>query len=107
MITENSTKNTQAQAFSYFAVAGNMGILIGPLIGGALESPASKFTSTFGRVHFFQDYPYALPGFAAAAFGLSAAILITFFVKEVGTSIAISAMVLMENDRLYTSTPTE
>lgn len=33
MISENSTKKTQARAFSYFSVAGNLGILIGPLIG--------------------------------------------------------------------------
>ena len=33
MITENSTKKTQAKAFSYFAFAGNMGIFAGPLIG--------------------------------------------------------------------------
>lgn len=33
MLTENSTKDTQARVFSYFAFAGNIGILVGPLIG--------------------------------------------------------------------------
>jgi MFS family permease len=33
MLTENSTKHTQARAFSFFAFANNMGIFIGPLIG--------------------------------------------------------------------------
>lgn len=33
MLTENSTKATQARAFSYFAFAGNLGIFVGPLIG--------------------------------------------------------------------------
>jgi MFS family permease len=84
MLTENSTKKTQARAFSYFAIAGNMGIFFGPLIGGALESPADKFSSTFGRVRFFHDYPYALPGIVTAFTGLSAAILVSIFVKEVG-----------------------
>ncbi|KAF2688503.1 MFS general substrate transporter [Lentithecium fluviatile CBS 122367] len=82
MITENSTKKTQARAFSYFAFAGNLGLFVGPFVGGALERPADKFKSTFGRVQFFHDYPYALPGFAAASFGLSAAVLTTLFVKE-------------------------
>ncbi|ORY10531.1 major facilitator superfamily domain-containing protein [Clohesyomyces aquaticus] len=82
MISENSTKKTQARAFSYFAFVGNWGIFIGPLIGGALESPARKFPSTFGRLQFFHDYPYALPGFLSALFGLSAAILSALFVKE-------------------------
>jgi MFS family permease len=83
MIAENSTKKTQAQAFSYFAFAGNLGLFIGPFLGGALERPADKFPSTFGHVQFFRDYPYALPGFAAASIGLSAAVLNAMFVKEV------------------------
>jgi MFS-type transporter involved in bile tolerance (Atg22 family) len=33
MISENSTPKTQARAFSFFAFSGNMGILLGPLIG--------------------------------------------------------------------------
>jgi hypothetical protein len=33
MISENSTKKTQAKAFSYFAFAGNLGIFAGPLLG--------------------------------------------------------------------------
>ncbi|KAF2744515.1 MFS general substrate transporter [Sporormia fimetaria CBS 119925] len=82
MITEHSTKKTQARAFSYFAFAGNLGIFIGPFLGGLLEHPAEKFTSTFGRIQFFHDYPYALPGFVAASVGFSAAILGVFFLQE-------------------------
>lgn len=33
MLSEISTKHTQARAFSFFAFASNMGIFIGPLIG--------------------------------------------------------------------------
>jgi hypothetical protein len=33
MITENSTPRTQAKAFSVFAVAGDIGLFLGPLIG--------------------------------------------------------------------------
>lgn len=101
MITENSTKKTQARAFSYFAFSGNLGIFIGSILGmyniclflfkiqtnmdpgGGLESPSKKFPSTFGRIAFFRDYPYALPGFIVALVALTAAILATFFIKEV------------------------
>ncbi|KAF2443600.1 MFS general substrate transporter [Karstenula rhodostoma CBS 690.94] len=82
MLTENSTKDTQARVFSYFAFAGNLGIFVGPLLGGALERPAVKFPSAFGRVQFFNDYPYALPGFVCSFIGFSAAVLVTFNVKE-------------------------
>ncbi|KAF2710672.1 MFS general substrate transporter [Pleomassaria siparia CBS 279.74] len=82
MITENSTKKTQAQAFSYFAFSGNLGILLGTIIGGSFESPATKFPSTFGRVQFFHDYPYAFPGFVVSFVGLVTALLSTFSLKE-------------------------
>jgi len=107
MISENSTKNTQARAFSYFAFAGNTGIFFGPLLGGVLESPADKFKSTFGRVRFFHDYPYALPGFAAASIGLSAAVLTACFVKEVGRIYPYGATVLTNCDRLCISMSTK
>ncbi|KAF1961288.1 MFS general substrate transporter [Byssothecium circinans] len=82
MLTENSSKSTQAKVFSWFAFARNMGIFIGPILGGTFESPADKFKSTFGRARFFHDYPYAFPGFISASVGLSSAILATVFLKE-------------------------
>ena len=57
MLSENSTKATQARAFSYFAFARNLGLFMGPILGGALERPATKFPSAFGRFQFFLDYP--------------------------------------------------
>ena len=82
MITENSTPKTQARSFSFFAVAGNLGIFIGPLIGGGLSNPADQYPSIFGRVQFFRDFPYALPTFATGAIGASAAIVSALFIKE-------------------------
>jgi hypothetical protein len=52
-------------------------------IGGILERPAAKYTSTFGRIQFFHNYPYALPGFVTSLIALSAAITTSLFVKEV------------------------
>lgn len=98
MLSENSTKETQAQAFSYFAFAGNLGIFIGQIFGeccvlgmvhmaniyagGALERPAEKYTHFFGY-QFFHDYPYILPGLVTSIVALSAAIITIFFIKEV------------------------
>ena len=36
MLSELSTKRTQARAFSYFAFAGNLGLFLGPLIGKSI-----------------------------------------------------------------------
>ncbi|KAH5379811.1 hypothetical protein HBI46_036450 [Parastagonospora nodorum] len=82
MLSENSTKYTQARAFSYFAFARNLGLFLGPLLGGVLERPATKYTSTFGRIQFFHDYPYALPGMVTSSIALSSALTTFFFVKE-------------------------
>lgn len=45
MISEHSTAKTQARAFSWFAFAGNLGILFGPLIGGALADPVHQYST--------------------------------------------------------------
>ena len=82
MISEHSTSKTQARAFSWFAFTGNMGLLFGPLIGGALADPARLYPGLFGNVQFFLDYPYALPSFAVGAIGFSAVVVTAVFVEE-------------------------
>ncbi|CAI6333735.1 unnamed protein product [Periconia digitata] len=82
MLSENSTPKTQARIFSYFAFARNLGLLLGPIIGGAFEHPADKFPSMFGRAQFFHDFPYALPGFVSALVPLTATFSSSIFIKE-------------------------
>ncbi|KAF2627019.1 MFS general substrate transporter [Macroventuria anomochaeta] len=81
MFSENSTRHTQARAFSYFAFAGNLGIFVGPLLGGVLERPAEKYPRVFGY-QFFRVYPYILPGLVISAVTLSATLTTVLFVKE-------------------------
>lgn len=82
MIGEHSTSKTQARAFSLFAFTGNIGIALGPLIGGALADPAHQYPKIFGDVQFFLDYPYALPSFAIGAIGLTSIFTSAFFIEE-------------------------
>lgn len=82
MLTELSTRRTQAVAFSWFAFSGNLGIFLGPLLGGALADPAHQYPKLFGHVQFFLDYPYALSSFVIAGIGLIGAITTAFFVEE-------------------------
>ncbi|ETI27017.1 hypothetical protein G647_10116 [Cladophialophora carrionii CBS 160.54] len=86
MITENSTPQTQARAFSFFAFTGNLGIFLGPAIGGALAKPATVYPSVFGKIKFFWDYPYALPTFVTGAIGAIATITSAFGLKEASLS---------------------
>ncbi|TDZ17403.1 Efflux pump azaK [Colletotrichum orbiculare MAFF 240422] len=82
MIAEHSTPKTQARAFSWFAFSGNMGLLFGPLLGGALADPVSQYPRAFRGIRFFEDYPYALSSFVVGFVGLTAALSTLFFVEE-------------------------
>ncbi|KAJ5776602.1 uncharacterized protein N7511_001613 [Penicillium nucicola] len=82
MIAEHSSPKTQAQAFSWFAFSGNLGIFLGPLLGGALADPGRQYPGIFGSVRFFQNYPYALSSLVVALVGLTAAISSAFFIEE-------------------------
>ena len=82
MIGDHTTPETQAVAFSWFAFAGNIGIFLGPLIGGLLADPASQYPGVFGGIKFFVDYPYALPGFVIGAISVTAAITSALFLEE-------------------------
>ncbi|CAJ2506556.1 Uu.00g006860.m01.CDS01 [Anthostomella pinea] len=82
MISEHSTSHTQARAFGWFAFSGNLGILIGPLLGGALADPAGQYPRTFGGVWFFEVYPYALSSIVVGCIGLTAVFTSALFVEE-------------------------
>jgi MFS family permease len=82
MISEHSTAKTQARAFSWLAFSGNVGIFIGPLIGAALEEPATQYPGVFGNTQFLLDYPYALPTLLVGFFGLTSFITSALFIKE-------------------------
>lgn len=62
MVADHSTPATQALAFGWFGFAGNVGIVLGPVLGGLLAEPR-----WLARVAFFARHPYALPGLAVAA----------------------------------------
>ncbi len=57
MLAEHSTPATQARVFSWFAFTGNLGILVGPLLGGALADPAAQYGDLFARLPFFAAHP--------------------------------------------------
>lgn len=82
MIGDHSTPETQAVAFSWFAFAGNVGIFLGPIIGGVLADPVNQYPSLFGGIEFFENYPYALPGLVVGAISATGALTSMFFLEE-------------------------
>ncbi|KAF3056470.1 hypothetical protein GL218_06377 [Daldinia childiae] len=82
MIAEHSTPHTQARAFSWFAFTSNIGIFLGPLIGGALADPAHQYPWAFSGVPFFEEYPYALSSIVVGCIGLTAVLTSALFIEE-------------------------
>lgn len=82
MVAEHSTAKTQARAFSWFAFSGNLGMFIGPLMGGALAQPATQYPGVFGGVKFLEEYPYALSSLVVALVGGIAAVISAIFIEE-------------------------
>ncbi|KAJ5490479.1 Tetracycline resistance protein TetA/multidrug resistance protein MdtG [Penicillium expansum] len=82
MVSEHSTPSTQARAFSWFAFSGNLGLFLGPLLGGALADPVRQYPGIFGAGGFFEKYPYALSSFVVALIGGTAALSSACFIKE-------------------------
>ena len=52
----------------------NIGVIIGPILGGLLSDLAGAYPGLFGHVEFFKRYPYAAPNLLSAFFLFSAMI---------------------------------
>jgi hypothetical protein len=59
----------------------NIGVIIGPVLGGLLSDPAGSYPSLFGDVAFFKAYPYAAPNLLSTFF-LTCSLLAVFFGLE-------------------------
>lgn len=46
----------------------NIGVIIGPIMGGILSDPAGSYPKLFGHIDFFKRFPYATPNLVAAFF---------------------------------------
>ncbi|KAI9458027.1 MFS general substrate transporter [Russula earlei] len=81
VLGEITDTTNQAIAFPMFGLAWPVGSIIGPLIGGTFSNPANAIPNLFGH-HFFQTYPYFLPGFIAFVISLVAATFGYVFLEE-------------------------
>lgn len=61
----------------------NIGVIIGPILGGVLADPAGSYPDLFGETGFFINFPYAMPNLVSAFFLLSASLTAWLFLEEV------------------------
>ncbi|OCT54436.1 hypothetical protein CLCR_00807 [Cladophialophora carrionii] len=84
-------KKYQSRAFLLLPMCFNIGVVIGPILGGFLADPITSFPGVFGPgstiggkdgVGWMTAFPYALPNVISATFILSAAILLILGLDE-------------------------
>ncbi|KAI0831192.1 MFS general substrate transporter [Trametes gibbosa] len=81
VLGEITDASNQAVAFSLYGLCWPLGSIIGPLMGGLLSNPATKFPQWFDTP-FLHKYPYFLPCFAAAVIAFAGCIYGYFYLGE-------------------------
>ncbi|KAH8699666.1 major facilitator superfamily domain-containing protein [Ilyonectria robusta] len=61
-------KKYQSRAFLLLPMTFNVGVIIGPILGGILSDPAGSYPDLFGKVNFFLKFPYATPNIVSSVF---------------------------------------
>ncbi|KAL7623432.1 hypothetical protein AAE478_007114 [Parahypoxylon ruwenzoriense] len=75
-------KKYQSRAFLLLPMTFNIGVIIGPVLGGILSDPAGSYPDVFGKVAFFLKFPYAAPNIVSAGFLSIALVMCWLFLEE-------------------------
>ncbi len=76
-------KKYQSRAFLLLPMTFNIGVIVGPILGGLLSDPAGSYPELFGNVEFFKRFPYAAPNLLSAFILFCAWMSIWFGLEEV------------------------
>ncbi|EEP77635.1 predicted protein [Uncinocarpus reesii 1704] len=88
-------KKYQSRAFLILPMCFNVGIIVGPILGGILADPVKTYPTLFGPgslmggkdgVWWMQRWPYALPNFVSALFMFIGTVAVFLGLDEVRTS---------------------
>ena len=61
----------------------NIGVIIGPILGGFLSDLGATYPKLFGHIEFFQRFPYAAPNILSAFFLFAAILAVWLSLEEV------------------------
>ncbi|TQN66942.1 putative membrane protein [Colletotrichum shisoi] len=75
-------KKFQARAFILLPMTFNIGVIVGPILGGILSDPAGSYPALFGDVAFLKKYPYSAPNLLSAVFLAYAALSVWLCLDE-------------------------
>lgn len=85
MISKMRANNSryQSRAFLLLPMCANIGVIIGPMMGGLTSDPAGNYPSAFGGIRWLEKFPYSPPNIISAVFLFCAACFIFFGLEEV------------------------
>lgn len=75
-------KEFQTRAFAILPITMNVGVILGPAVGGILANPAEAYPSWFGNSHFLKKYPYILPNLFPLPVIVVALVICTLYFRE-------------------------
>ncbi|KAI9754392.1 MAG: hypothetical protein M4579_004730 [Chaenotheca gracillima] len=84
-------KKYQSRAFLILPMCFNIGVIIGPVLGGVLADPIGSYPSVFGPdsliggedgVWWMREWPYALPNLVSAVFLFTSAVSVALGLEE-------------------------
>ncbi|THX18759.1 MFS general substrate transporter [Aureobasidium pullulans] len=75
-------KKYQSRAFLLLPMTFNVGVIVGPILGGLLADPAGSYPSLFGSVAWLKQWPYALPNIVSAGFLFLSAMVLLLGLEE-------------------------
>ena len=84
----------------------NIGVIVGPLIGGITSDPAANYPDLFGGIRWLEKFPYSPPNLLSAIFLCSALLLVFFGLEEVSTCHS-NTLIIADDFRLTTLFETE
>lgn len=95
VILTNALCRYQSRAFLLLPMCFNIGVIVGPIVGGSLADPIHSYPHLFGPGSFFggkhgvgwmERWPFALPSILNAIFTFAAFLAILFGLDEVGSA---------------------
>ena len=82
-LTEITDDSNRTKAFAVLQTSGSIGNILGPMIGGLLAKPATKFPGVFGHPgSIWAQFPYLLPCTLCVANSCLASLMCHLFLKE-------------------------
>lgn len=82
VVSEVCDNTNQAIGMSVVLTAWNMGLIVGPALGGYLAEPAEKFSNVFSKGSFFDRFAFFLPCLFNCVLLLISIVLAYFYLQE-------------------------